>query len=65
MKRHTVSVRKHGGGWQEVRGEDEEEYREEGFLSSDEKLSLKQTEVSSHSSSKMFHLKMKEKQFKT
>lgn len=49
MKRHTVSVRKHGGRWQEVRGEDEEEDREEGFLNlaSDEKLSLKQTEASS------------------
>lgn len=47
MKRHTVSVRKHAGGWQEVRGEDEEEDCEEGFLSSDEKLSLKQTEASS------------------
>lgn len=49
MKRHTASVRKHGGRWQEVRGEDEEEDRDEGFLNlaTDEKLSLKQTEASS------------------
>lgn len=31
MKRHTVSVRKHGGRWQEVRGEDEEEVFEFGY----------------------------------